>query len=152
MISTEESNGAPSPESHDASLAQLPASTRVYVQGQLHPQIRVPMRESRTLHHDVIGEFGAGKVILRSAPAGTGIIAMTWTGWDRTEWNLLGNTGGLGQMMGVDNAWMLNVVRTLGNYGEIFERNLGRGSQIGLERGLNGLWNRGGLMYAPPIR
>ena len=45
MISTEESNGAPSPESHDASLAQLPASTRVYVQGQLHPQIRVPMRE-----------------------------------------------------------------------------------------------------------
>ncbi len=45
MISTEETTGAPTPETHDASLAPLPASTRVYVQGELHPQIRVPMRE-----------------------------------------------------------------------------------------------------------
>ena len=45
MISTEETTGAPAPETHDASLAPLPASTRVYVQGELFPQIRVPMRE-----------------------------------------------------------------------------------------------------------
>jgi len=63
---------------------------------------------------------------------------------------LLGRTGGLGQMMGVDNAWMLNVVRTLGNYGEIFTRNL---SPIGLQRGPNALWTTpGGQQYAPPFR
>ena len=63
---------------------------------------------------------------------------------------LLGNTGGLGQMMGVDNAWMLNVIRTLGNYGEIFTRNL---TPLGLQRGPNALWSTaGGQQYAPPFR
>ena len=65
---------------------------------------------------------------------------------------LLGNAGDHGPMMGLDRRWAYNAIRAVGNYGEIFERNLGRGSQIGLERGLNGLWNRGGLMYPPPIR
>ncbi len=63
---------------------------------------------------------------------------------------LLGRTGGLGQMMGVDNAWMLNVLRATGNYSEIFERNL---TPIGLQRGRNALWTTpGGLQYAPPFR
>ncbi|WP_458095939.1 amino acid ABC transporter substrate-binding protein [Roseomonas sp. WA12] len=65
---------------------------------------------------------------------------------------LLGGTGDFGPAMGLDRRWALNAIRAVGNYGEIFERHLGRGTQIGLERGLNNLWNRGGLIYAPPIR
>ncbi|WP_233255915.1 amino acid ABC transporter substrate-binding protein [Falsiroseomonas bella] len=62
---------------------------------------------------------------------------------------LTGRTGDLGRMLGVDNAFMVNIVATLGNYGELFERNLG---PIGLQRGPNALWNRGGLQYSPPFR
>ncbi len=63
---------------------------------------------------------------------------------------ILGRTAELGRMLGVDNAWMLNIIRTLGNYGEIFERNL---TPIGLQRGRNALWTTpGGLQYAPPFR
>jgi len=54
---------------------EVPEAIRKATERAKKGMIRVPMRESRTLHHDVIGEFGAGKVILRSAPAGTGIIA-----------------------------------------------------------------------------
>lgn len=63
---------------------------------------------------------------------------------------MLGRTGDLGQMLGVDNAWMVNVIRSVGNYGEIFARNL---TPIGIQRGPNALWTTaGGLQYAPPFR
>ncbi len=65
---------------------------------------------------------------------------------------LLGQSGDHGPFMGLDRRWAYNAIRAVGNYGEIFERHLGRGSPIGLPRGLNDLWTRGGLMYAPPIR
>lgn len=65
---------------------------------------------------------------------------------------LLGNAGDHGPLMGLDRRWAYNAIRAVGNYGEIFERNLGRGSAIGLPRGVNDLWTRGGLMYAMPIR
>lgn len=65
---------------------------------------------------------------------------------------LLGTSGDHGPMMGLDRRWAYNAIKAVGNYGEIFERNLGRGSPIGLARGLNDLWTRGGLMYAMPIR
>ena len=65
---------------------------------------------------------------------------------------LLGDSGDHGPLMGLDRRWAYNAIKAVGNYGEIFERNLGRGSPIGLPRGLNDLWTRGGLMYAPPIR
>ncbi len=65
---------------------------------------------------------------------------------------LLGATGNHGPMMGLDSRWALNAIRQVGNYGEIFDRNLGAGSSIGLARGVNDQWTRGGLMYAPPIR
>ena len=65
---------------------------------------------------------------------------------------LLGVTGDHGPMMGLDRRWAYNAVRAVGNYGEIFERNLGAGSPLRLPRGVNDLWTRGGLMYAPPIR
>ena len=65
---------------------------------------------------------------------------------------LLGNAGDHGPLMGLDRRWAYNAIKAVGNYGEIFERNLGRHSPLKLERGLNQLWDRGGLHYAPPIR
>jgi len=58
----------------------------------------------------------------------------------------------LGRALGTDADWALRAVQSVGNYGEMFERNLGRGSPLKLERGLNRLWKHGGLMYAPPMR
>ena len=65
---------------------------------------------------------------------------------------LLGRTGELGPSVGLDRAWLLNAVKAVGNYGEIYDRHLGKDSPVQLPRGLNDLWTRGGLMYAPPIR
>lgn len=65
---------------------------------------------------------------------------------------LLGVTGGFGRMIGLDDRWAYNALKAVGNYGEIFERNLGKGSPLGLARGVNALWKDGGLIYAPPIR
>lgn len=53
--------------------------------------------------------------------------------------------------LGVEAAWALNLIRVTGNYGEMFDRNLGAGSALKLDRGLNRLWTEGGLMYAPPV-
>ena len=65
---------------------------------------------------------------------------------------LLGVEGDKGKDFGPANAWMAVVVKQVGNYGEIFERNVGQGSPLKIERGLNALWNQGGLQYAPPVR
>lgn len=62
---------------------------------------------------------------------------------------LLGKTGGLGQMLGVDNAWAVNVIKAVGNYGEIFEKHL---TPLGIQRGPNAQWTQGGLQYSPPFR
>ena len=64
----------------------------------------------------------------------------------------LGGEGSLGQDMGVPNDFMYRVIKQVGNYGEIYDRNLGASSQFKLERGLNALWTDGGLMYPPPFR
>jgi general L-amino acid transport system substrate-binding protein len=65
---------------------------------------------------------------------------------------ILGVTRGNGAALGLDENWAYNVIKQVGNYGEVFHRLVGKGSPLGLERGLNDLWNRGGLMYAPPMR
>jgi general L-amino acid transport system substrate-binding protein len=65
---------------------------------------------------------------------------------------LLGVTPGNGKALGLDEAWAYNVVKTVGNYGEIYDRNVGMGSPIKLPRGVNALWSMGGLMFAPPLR
>jgi general L-amino acid transport system substrate-binding protein len=67
---------------------------------------------------------------------------------------LLGVEPGFGRMMGIPEDWAFQVIRQVGNYGEVFEANLGQRSPLRLERGLNALWNaeRPGLMYAPPVR
>jgi general L-amino acid transport system substrate-binding protein len=65
---------------------------------------------------------------------------------------ILGVTPGMGKALGVDEKWVYNIVKQVGNYGESFERNVGMGSPLKIARGLNGLWTHGGIQYAPPIR
>ncbi len=65
---------------------------------------------------------------------------------------LLGVTEGAGKNMGLDEKWAYNIVKQVGNYGESFERNVGMQSPLKIQRGLNALWTKGGLMYPLPIR
>src|SRR5271165_639304 len=65
---------------------------------------------------------------------------------------LVGTSGNFGEQIGLTNAWAANIVRSVGNYGEVFERNLGSKTPLAIPRGLNQLWNAGGIQYAPPIR
>ncbi|WP_051689515.1 amino acid ABC transporter substrate-binding protein [Pelobacter seleniigenes] len=64
----------------------------------------------------------------------------------------LGVTPGNGAALGLDEKWAYNIVKQVGNYGEVFERNVGVNTTLGLERGLNALWTNGGLMYSPPFK
>jgi general L-amino acid transport system substrate-binding protein len=65
---------------------------------------------------------------------------------------ILGSTEDTGKLLGLERDWMAKALKATGNYGEIFERNVGPKSALGLPRGSNNQWNKGGLMYAPPIR
>ncbi|QDL09577.1 amino acid ABC transporter substrate-binding protein [Brasilonema octagenarum UFV-E1] len=65
---------------------------------------------------------------------------------------LLGTEGNLGKGMGLTNDFVVHIIKNVGNYGEIYERNLGKNSELKLERGPNKLWNQGGILYAPPFR
>lgn len=64
----------------------------------------------------------------------------------------LGVEGSMGKNIGLPNEWAYNIVKHTGNYGEMFERHLGQGSRLKIARGLNAQWNKGGIMYAPPVR
>jgi general L-amino acid transport system substrate-binding protein len=65
---------------------------------------------------------------------------------------VLGTDGNFGEQLGLTKDWVIRIVKAVGNYGEAFDRNVGAGSQLGIARGLNQLWNKGGIQYAPPIR
>ncbi len=64
----------------------------------------------------------------------------------------MGAGGNLGGRLGLRKDWVGRIVKLVGNYGEVFERNVGAGSKLGISRGLNRLWTKGGIQYAPPIR
>ena len=64
----------------------------------------------------------------------------------------MGTDGNLGEQLGLTKDWIIRIVKAVGNYGESFERNVGAGSKLGIARGLNQLWSKGGIQYAPPIR
>ncbi|NPU12858.1 amino acid ABC transporter substrate-binding protein [Bradyrhizobium sp. 83002] len=63
-----------------------------------------------------------------------------------------GTDGNLGEQLGLTKDWFSRIVKAVGNYGEMYDRNVGAGSKLQIARGLNQLWNKGGLQYAPPIR
>ena len=64
----------------------------------------------------------------------------------------VGTEGEYGEQLGLTKDWAVRIVRHVGNYGEVYERNVGSGSKLGIPRGLNQLWSAGGILYAPPIR
>jgi general L-amino acid transport system substrate-binding protein len=65
---------------------------------------------------------------------------------------LLGTEGNYGEQLGLTKDWAYRIIKHVGNYGEVFERNVGQGSPLKIARGLNALWTKGGLQYAPPVR
>ena len=65
---------------------------------------------------------------------------------------IFGSDGNLGEQLGLTKDWVTRIIKAVGNYGESFDRNVGASSQLGIARGLNKLWNQGGIQYAPPIR
>ena len=65
---------------------------------------------------------------------------------------LLGTEGDAGAKLGLDASWALNAVKQVGNYGEMFDRNVGPNTPLAISRGLNALWSKGGILYAPPVR
>ena len=65
---------------------------------------------------------------------------------------VFGTDGNLGEQLGLTKDWVSRIVKAVGNYGETFDRNVGAGSKLGIARGINALWNKGGIQYAPPIR
>jgi len=73
-------------------------------------------------------------------------------GADAETQRFLGITDKMGEGLGIGNDWAYNILKQVGNYGEAFERNVGKNTPLGLERGLNALWTQGGLQYAPPVR
>ncbi len=64
----------------------------------------------------------------------------------------LGEEGAFGESLGLSNDWAVRIIKHVGNYGETFDRNVGPDTPLGIARGLNALWSKGGIMYAPPIR
>jgi general L-amino acid transport system substrate-binding protein len=74
------------------------------------------------------------------------------TSADPVVLRILGVSEDTGKLLGLDKEWALRAIKTVGNYGEMFERNVGPKSALGLPRGLNNLWNKGGILYAPPVR
>src|ERR1700727_2103721 len=72
---------------------------------------------------------------------------------DKPEFKrVFGSDGNFGESLGVTKDWVSRIIKAVGNYGESFDRNVGAGSKLGIARGLNQLWNKGGIQYAPPIR
>jgi general L-amino acid transport system substrate-binding protein len=65
---------------------------------------------------------------------------------------LLGEEGTYGEYIGLGNDWAANAIKAVGNYGEMYNRNVGPDTTLGIERGINRLWSDGGLIYAPPVR
>ena len=65
---------------------------------------------------------------------------------------VFGTDGNLGEQLGLTKDWVSRIVKAVGNYGKSFERNVGAGSKLGIARGINALWSKGGIQYAPPIR
>ena len=65
---------------------------------------------------------------------------------------LVGAEGDLGSMIGLDAEWASRAIAAVGNYSEVYERNIGPNTPLGLARGVNALWTKGGILYSPPFR
>lgn len=137
---------------------------------------RTTLAPSPTAHqvlNDIVAKEPLGPMVRRGDPEWTTIVRwvvhglveaeelgiqrsnieqLRTTSADPSVQRLLGVGEDMGKLLGLDREWLLRALRETGNYGEIFERNVGPQSPLGLPRGLNHLWSRGGLMYALPLR
>ncbi|MCH7477873.1 MAG: amino acid ABC transporter substrate-binding protein [SAR324 cluster bacterium] len=80
------------------------------------------------------------------------VQSMAGSSKDPEVQRMLGATGNMGGHIGLSKDWAVRVIKAVGNYGEIFERNVGPNTPLGLKRGLNAQWSKGGILYSPPIR
>jgi general L-amino acid transport system substrate-binding protein len=71
---------------------------------------------------------------------------------DPVVMRITGKSEDTGKLLGLDKDWMVKAIKAVGNYGEMFDRNVGPKTPLNLPRGLNAQWNKGGIMYAPPVR
>ncbi len=114
----------------------------------LAPWVRANDEDFRVLvFWTVQGLFGAEQLGVTSANLPERLANPDWQ-----LRRMLGLEAGLGAPFGLPDTWLARVIQQVGNYGEIFERNLGSGSRIGMERGINALWTAGGLIYPLPLR
>ncbi len=74
------------------------------------------------------------------------------TSTDPVVMRLTGTSEDTGKLLGLDKEWLVRAIKTVGNWGEIFDRNVGEKTALALPRGVNALWNKGGIVYAPPVR
>jgi general L-amino acid transport system substrate-binding protein len=107
---------------------------------------------------DLISKEPLGPMVRRGDDEWTAIVTsanvddLKTNSKDPIVGRLLGSTEDTGKLLGLDKEWLARAVKTTGNYGEMFERNVGPKSALQLPRGLNNLWNKGGIQYAPPVR
>lgn len=135
-------------------------------------RLRLPDRDDHLILPDTISKEPLGPAVRRDDPQWATLVKWVFfallnaeelgVGLDTIEEaktsekpsirRLLGSEGNFGQTLGLDNSWAANILESVGNYGDIYDRNLGTGSEFGIPRGLNQLWSLGGIQYAPPIR
>ncbi|MDB5414757.1 MAG: hypothetical protein JWR10_3092 [Rubritepida sp.] len=109
-------------------------------------------RANDELWHDTV--FWAAQALIQAEYLGltSQNLTQNLTSSDWLVRRLLGTESDIGRAFGLPNSWAARMIGAVGNYGEMFERNLGRGSIIGMDRGLNDQWTRGGLLYGMPLR
>ena len=99
---------------------------------------------------DVVSGPASPEIIQQRTSAGWQMVSIEW----RRELpdSETPSEGAYGEDLGLTKDWAARIIRHVGNYGEVYERNVGSGSKLGIPRGLNQLWSNGGILYAPPIR
>jgi len=110
------------------------------------------VRQDDTQFFDILRWTVNALVYAEELGIGSSNLDETMSSNDRSVQIFLGVISGNGKALGLPERWAYAVIKAVGNYGEIFERNVGRDSPIKLDRGYNRLWSEGGLMYAPPLR
>lgn len=127
---------------------------------------RMEVPDDHILLPEVISKEPLGPVVRQDDPNWVEIVRWTLfmlinaeeVGWSSNradkmpESSSLVISGDIAAKLGLKESWARDVIAAVGNYGEIFERNLGKGSRLKLERGINALWTQGGILYAPPMR
>ncbi|MDH6232220.1 general L-amino acid transport system substrate-binding protein [Mesorhizobium soli] len=110
------------------------------------------VRQGDANWRDIVTWVSYGLIAAEEAGINQANVDTFLTSEDPEIQRMLGVTGDLGKMLGLDNKWLYNAIKQVGNYEDIFDRTIGPKTPLGLSRGENQLWTKGGLLYAPPFR